>query len=297
MSKSDHYFTAPLSILRSGNTPLEALHNVVSCGIVNAGIGYRRANGEDDFQTLLEQVNDEAKKKGAANSPPHNLKLQDSDGMLMSKARAVELWEAANAGAKLCGVTGGNRADDAQTWATQHHEGAVFFKIKSDWLWNAVITARQDAGMEVASDFMPLSWREFRILAAILSAPVHPKRGFVFLGWESIQARSCGFHRKDLFDAGENTLPLHCQPFKRSQIDLTTSRLEANKFYLRFRYSKGKRGGKTAYSFRHDARDKLAAAVGEYQSLYCMKPTIDANRARDRELSAALQAASNKPAT
>ena len=297
MSDSDRYFTAPLSILRSSNTPLEALHNVVSCGIVNAGIGYRKDKGEDEFQILLEQANDEAEKKGVAYSPPHNLKLQDSGGMQMLKVRAVELWEAAHAGAKLCGVTGGSRADDARIWATHRHEGAVFFRIKSERVWNAINTAKREAGENVESDSKPLSWREFRILAAILSAPVHPKRGFVFLGWESIQARSCGFHRKDLFDAGENTLPLHCQPFTRSQIDLTTSRMEANKFYLRFRYSKGDRGGKTAYSFRHDSREKLAAAVGEYQSHYCIQQTMEANRSRDRELSALMQATSKRPAT
>jgi hypothetical protein len=73
--------------------------------------------------------------------------------------------------------------------------------------------------------------------------------------------------------------------------------MEANRFYLRFRYSKGDRGGKTAYSFRHDTREKLAGAVGEYQSLFCIKKAVDANRARDRELCANMQAVSKKPAT
>ena len=297
MSNSDRYFTAPLSILRSGNSPLEALLIALDCGIVNAGIGYQKANDEDDFQTLLEEANEHAEKQSMPTHPPPKFRLTTAEGKEMSKEESENVWLCAHAGAKLCEVSGGNRANDARIWALHRREGEVFFRIKSEWLWNAIYTQRQEAGAVVTNDFKPLSWREFRILAAILSAPVHQSRGFVFLGWESIQARSCGFHRKDLFDAGENTLPLHCQPLKRSKIDLTTARLELNKFYLRFRYSKGKQGGNTAYSFRHDSREKLAAAVGEYKARQCIKQTIDANRARDRELSAALQAVSRRPAT
>ena len=222
--------------------------------------------------------------------------MKAADGKPLSSEEAKDLWFCAHAGAKLCEVIGGNRAHDAQIWATNRHEGEVFFRIKSEWLWGAIYTQRRETGVDVTSGFKPLSWREFRILAAVLSAPVN-RQGFVFLGWESIQARSCGFHNKALFAAGQESLPPHCQPLTRSQIDLTTSRLEANKFFLRFRYSKGDRGGKTAYSFRHDSREKLAAAVGEYQSRYCIKQTIEDNRAKDRELSAALQAASKRPAT
>jgi hypothetical protein len=296
MSKEDRYFTAPLSILSSGQTAHEALDNAIECGIVNAGIGYRESKGEDEFQTLLEEANKAAIESGRPTSPPHGLKLKDSDGKPIGGARAVELWEAAHAGAKLLGITGGNQAHNAQTWATHFIKDAVFFTIKSDWLWNAVYTARKEAGRMIDHDFQPLSWREFRILAAILSAPVHKSRGFVFLGWESIQARSCGLRSKYLFNIAAPALPLHCQPLTRSQIDLTTTRMEANKFYLRFRYSKGDRGGKTAYSFRHDTREKLAGAVGEYQSHFCIKQAVDANRARDRELCANMQGASKQPA-
>lgn len=297
MSTEDRYYTAPLSILRSGQTALEALENAIECGIVNAGLGYRESKGEAEFQKLLEQANETARKKGSPTSPPKGLKLKDCYGKSMGGAQSVVVWEAAHAGSQLLGVTGGNRAKEAQTWATHFIKDAVFFTIKGCWLWNAVRAARKDAGQKVDSDYKPLSWREFRILAAILSAPVHKCRGFVFLGWESIQARSCGFHSKRLFNIGEPSLPPHCQPLTRSKIDLTTARMEVNKFYLRFRYSKGKRGGKTAYSFRHDTRETLAGAVGEYQAHHCIKLAVDANRARDRELCANLQVSSNKPAS
>ncbi len=98
--------------------------------------------------------------------------------------------------------------------------------------------------------------------------------------------------KQGLFAAKKGELPPHCQPLTRSQIDLTTSRMEVLKFYLRFRYSKGDRGGKTAYSFRHETREKLAEAVGKYQVEHCFKPTVDGNRAKDRELTIRLQGGS-----
>lgn len=297
MSTGDRYFTAPLAILRSGQSALDALDAAVCSGIVNAGLGYLSTHGEDEYNTLLEQADRAAEKLGMPVTPPPRFALKDCDGKPIANARAVELWRAAHAGSKLCGVIGGNRATDAQTWATHRREGEVFFQIKSEWLWGAVYTARAENGSDVKNDFKPLLWREFRILAAILSAPVKKFQGFVFLGWETIQARACGFHRKDLFAANREELPPHCQPLTRSQIDLTTSRMEVLKFYLRFRYSKGDRGGKTAYSFRHETREKLAEAVGKFQAEHCFKPTVDANRAKDRELTIRLQGGSKLPAT
>jgi len=292
MSKGDRYFKAPLAILRSGQTALDALDAVVCCGLVNAGLGYLETHGEDEFDTLLEQADEATEKQGLPTKPPQRFTLKDCDGKLIAHERAVDLWKAAHAGAKVCGVSGGNRASDAQTWATHTRPKGVFFTIKSEWLWNAVYTARRESGDDVTNEFKPLSWREFRILAAILSAPVNKYHGFVFLGWEPIQARACGFHKNDLFEAQTGELPPHCQPLTRSQIDLTTSRLEVLKFYLRFRYSKGDRGGKTAYSFRHETREILAEAVGKYQAEHCFKPTVDSNRTKDRELTIRLQGGS-----
>ena len=297
MSTGDKYYTAPLAILRSGQSALCALESVLCSGIVNAGLGYLDTHGEDAYNLLLEQASEAAEKQGLPAKPPPRFTVKDCNGISIANERAVELWKASHAGAKLCGVSGGNRASDAQQWATHNRKGEVFFRIKSEWLWNAIYTARRDEGTISPAnagreDLKPLSWREFRILAAILSAPVNKLRGFVFLGWESIQARACGFHQKAVLAAKKGELPPHCQPLTRSQIDLTTSRMEVLKFYLRFRYSKGDRGGKTAYSFRHETREKLAEAVGKYQAEHCFKPTVDANRAKDRELSIRLQGGS-----
>jgi len=297
MSTGDKYYTAPLATLRSGQSALSALDSVLCSGIVNAGLGYLETHGEDEFNMLLEQADEAAEEQCLPAKPPPRFTLKDCDGKPIANERAVELWKAAHAGWKIIGLRSGDRASEAQSWASHHRKGEVFFRIKGEWLWNAIKTARRDAGTispadAEREDLKPLSWREFRILAAILSAPVNKLRGFVFLGWESIQARACGFHQKAILAAKKGELPPHCQPLTRSQIDLTTSCMEVLKFYLRFRYSKGDRGGKTAYSFRHESREKLAEAVGKYQAEHCFKPTVDANRSKDRELSIRLQGGS-----
>lgn len=290
MSAGDKYFTAPLAILRSGTSALEALSNALDFGIVSAGIGYQQAHDADEFETLLDEAKRHAEKQNQPTKPPPRFQLRDADGKPTSCEESQRIWFCALAGAKLLGVNGGNREWDSQIWATHHRPDQVFFKIKSEWLWNAIYTARRDAGKEVETDHKPLSFREFRILAGILSAPVSKSAGFVFLGWESVQARSCGFHRKDLFQAGRDTLPMHCQPLSRDQISRTTEALEALKFFLRFRYSKGDRGGKTAYSLRHESREKLAEAVGKFQAEHGFKSDVANNRAKDRELSARIAA-------
>ena len=283
MSKEDRYYTAPLSILRSGNNPLEALLNVLSCGIVNAGIGYRKVNHEDEFQTLLEEANDQAEEKGAPVKPPPFFNLKGADGKPLPPLEAKDAWFCAHAGSKLLSITGGNRADDARIWAMHRHEGAVFFKIKSEWLWNAIRTARREAGVKVEEDFKPLSWREFRILAAILSSKPNSYQ-FTFLGWECIQARACGFHSKALFESGRDALPAHCQPLTRQMIRDACDKLEPLGFFAKCRYSGGKSGGFTAYSFRHPKREDLQAAVLQWKSANSsLKAKRDAHHASDLE--------------
>jgi hypothetical protein len=170
-------------------------------------------------------------------------------------------------GASIVGVRGGSRADDAITCCQHRHSGDVFFRIRADWMWNAIHTAREAAGEEEETEhFKPLTWREFRILAAILSARVN-SYGFTFLGWESIQARACGYHSKALFQAGKATLPAHCQPLSRHDIRRGLDRLEALGFYARCRYATGPRGGLMAYSFRHPKREGLVAAIKQWAAV------------------------------
>ncbi len=267
MSATDLYFTMPLSILRSGAGELEALGKGLSCGIVNAGIGYRKTHGEALFRILLEEAWAHARKNGAPVECPKNI--------------PAELWEAALAGAKMLGISGSSAAMNTTIYQNYHPAGSVYFRLRSDWMWNALYSARRGAGMEVRADFKQLSWREFRILAAILSAKVNTY-GFSFLGWETIQARACGFHSKALFRAGAASLPAHCQPLSRRILRQELEKLEALGYFIRCRYSTGDRGGLMAYSFRHAKREALVNAIKTWRAAnQSFQTKAAANRAAD----------------
>ena len=87
-----------------------------------------------------------------------------------------------------------------------------------------------------------LSWREFRILTAILSWPT-TREGFTSIGWESIQFRSCGFVNRKEFKAASR-IPDHLPKLSRRQIRSTLDTLEALNFFARFRQSTGPKGGR-----------------------------------------------------
>lgn len=288
MSKTDLYYTVPLSILRSQSDPVEVLSACISVGTVNAGLGYRKTHDAEDVELLWADA-DYAAEDGQPTEPPANLTLLRPDGTKLTGPEAAVVWGDAFIGRQILGYKGGCRTVDAQKWLTLHQPGEVFFKIRSDLLWNAVLTARREAGAQVTGTFDPLSFREFRILAAILSAPVN-RHGFVFLGWESIQARSCGFVRKADFAAQRQTLPEHCPVLSRKMIRYTTERMEGLKFFARFRYAAGKSGGKFAYSFRHPTREALADSVCQWLAhRRSLQVQVIAHRATDRDLSARLK--------
>ena len=268
MSATDLYFTAPLCLLHSGDSALDVLERCLSCGIVNAGIGHRKTHGEEAFQSLLAAATAHAQSHSLPTACPENTHLF--------------LWQAALAGSHILEIRGGDCAKHTTLYQTHHQPGAVFFRLRADWMWGGLYTAREAAGKEaLPAPFKLLTWREFRILAAILSAKVNTY-GFTFLGWESIQARACGFHSKALFEAGKGTLPAHCQPLSRDVIRAELDKLEALGFFARCRYAKGPRGGFMAYSLRHPKREGLADAIKQWAAAnHAFKTKVTALRADD----------------
>jgi hypothetical protein len=262
VSEAANYYTAPLSILRSGKTELEALTNALDVGIVNAGVGFTASKDEEEVEEAMEAAKEKAEEKGHPGKMPARDILYDASGTPLHRHDAVELWDKALLGWKILGITGGNRTSDAQAWLRLHRQGEVFFRIKSEFMWGAIYTARRYAGGDDTVE-RPLSWREFRILAAILSGKANSHK-FSFLGWETIQARSCGYHTKALFEANKDSLPEHCQPLSRWMIRDACDKLEGLDFFARVRYSKGGSGGLSAYSFKL-TRDGLTEAVNRWR--------------------------------
>lgn len=295
MSDGDRYFTAPLAVLRSGRDVLEALENLMDCGIVSAGLGHRTVHGHAEFEKLVTQARSAAAAAGQASDCPAGVPPHWCDVVL--------------GGAHLLGVRNIDIVRVLEGYQQFREPGQVFFRMRDDWVWNAMLYARNQAGDRSTPYDKPFTWRELRLIAALLSAPVN-RHDFTFLGWESIQARACGYHSKALFraalagetpspegartlmsasastpphaDAPPHALPAHCQPLSRDVIRHDLDKLEALGFFGRCRYARGPCGGYTAYTFRHRQRADLLAAVQAWATdKNARKTKIAANRQED----------------
>ncbi|MDB6119563.1 MAG: hypothetical protein JWO08_3344 [Verrucomicrobiaceae bacterium] len=288
MSQEDHYYTLPLSHLRNCASPLETLETAVGIGILNTGLGIEHVRGRTAFAKLLNEARLIARSRDRPVNPPAQLDLVDASGTPVDKTRARHLWCAAMVGQEVLGVSGGSLTVHVRDWLKYHRPGEVFFRIRSDWFWQTLLTARRDAGKHQEHIPRPISWREFRLLAGLLSARVN-SQDFTFCGWELLQALSCGFHNKEAFER-RGVMPDHCQPLSRHMIREGTETLEAVNFYARCRYSRGKAGGLMAYSFRHPKREDLYAAIQQWDAAnHVFKAKTAALRATD------LQAFTNPP--
>ena len=264
MSKEEKYYTFPLKVLRghpnarTGQTPLECLELAMHYGVVNAGIGYYRKYDEEDFDELLERIMDN---RGDDFEPKG--------------------WQerCALVGGELCGMIWGadhNIRDAAREFSYFQEDYVPFLRMKSSFLWNAINTARWEEGDGERPE-RTISWREFRILCAILSVKINGEK-FAFIGWEEIQARSCGMLRKEFKKAKK--IPEHLTPpYSQYQIKRTCDKLENLNFFARCRHSTGKRGGFMAYSFRHSHK-ALREAVSRWAAFRRMDK-VKENRALD----------------
>jgi hypothetical protein len=276
MSESK-YFTAPISALRSGTAPVEVVENILDIGIVNTGVGLSNTMPDDEYEAALEEAQKRAAKFNEPQEMPSKDALWYADGSRLARDDAETLWNQALVGWNVHSVTGGSRTGDAQMWLKLTTPGEVFFKVRSDFLWTALRTAKDEDGLE-----QRISWREFRILAAILSARTN-QYGFAFIGWETLQARACGYHSKKLFNANKETIPSHCEPLTRSMIRGCCDKLEALGFFARVRYSTGEAGGLMAYSFKLE-RSALIEAVKKWAAANASFDTkVDGHRKSDQE--------------
>lgn len=274
MSKQDHYFTFPLAVLNGEDfnyagkcpvaTPLNCIELALHCGIVGAGKGFRHHQGQSDYQARLTEICDKLK-MGKTSRP----------GPCSSKGEVL-------VGAEICNVELGNQDSSHLERIAEHArnspKGGPLVRMKSDFFWAALYQARAEADPAVPWPERGMSWREFRILCAILSVKTN-RAGFAFIGWETIQARSCGFTTKEAFRAAAK-IPDHlAPPLTHKQIRPTCEVLENLGFYARFHFSSGSRGGRMAYSVRH-TREELGDAVCDAVN-FSDRVKIKANREAD----------------
>jgi hypothetical protein len=272
---SEHYFTFPLAVLWGEKphakvknpppiTPFQCIDLAVDCGMVGAGKGFRKNHTEDEFLARLDEACEE-------------IKVVRKD-MMKDVSEVV-------VGSRLCGVDmlgskSHSRFQETANRANGVPHGGPLVRMASKYLWAAHGQAKAEADPSSPWPERGISWREFRILCAILSAKTN-RAGFAFIGWEVIQARACGFTTKEAFKDADN-IPDHlAPPLTHKMIRKTCDALEDLGFYARFRFSTGKTGGLMAYSFRH-TREELAKAVCDSAN-FRDRAKIKANREADTQ--------------
>jgi hypothetical protein len=268
---SGTYLKFPLALLRLSESPEDFVDRAARYAAVNAGRGFEANHGREQFTARAEEV---ASRSGI-------------------KTNRADLH--AIVGADVCGITlgdptGRNAAESFH--ATESARGdSPFVTMKAAVFWNAANTVRREAGQEAKYPDKPISWREFRLLAA-LSSNAPNRWGFTIMGWESFQRRACGFHNREGFEAFEalpEPWPDHLLPLSRKVIRTTLARLEVLQFFIRHNISTGSRGGLTAYSFRHsegslaERRSALAKDCASWQAFRSADKNREA-RAKDRVL-------------
>jgi len=240
--KEGNYFTFPLSVLLAmhngkptDSTPSIVIYEAMACGIMSAGIGYREKHGVEAYENYVRMLGYDV---CGDTTDEHGL---------------------AAAGYAVCGleVPDQERLDLViETYAQYDGQDHQFplVRMRKDLLFSAGQQADYDAGETCREPSRGISWIEFRILCAILSGKTN-YYGFTFMGWETIQARSCGLMKKR-FKLNDRVTPSHlCPPYTHAQIRKRCDKLEQLGFYARCRHSKGTRGGLMAYSFAHSPEE------------------------------------------
>jgi hypothetical protein len=230
--------------------------------MVGAGKGYRKNHSEEEFLARLDEACEEIKVV--------------RKGMMKDVSEVI-------VGSRLCGVCmlgskSHSRYQETANRANGVTQGGPLVRMAGKYLWAAVDQANAEADPSNPWPERGISWREFRILCAILSVKTN-RAGFAFIGWETIQARSCGFTTKEAFRNADN-IPDHlAPPLSHKMIRPILERLENLGFYARFHFSSGKTGGLMAYSVRH-TKEELGDAVCDFVN-FKDRAGIKANREAD----------------
>lgn len=268
--KSKNLIKFPLSLLRAGRSEFSASASILWTAVRNVGIGFQKTHAEIEFQALVEQGEE------CWNSGAIHLDGDDRENVCV--------------GAALLGLDRlpcGSVIQDALNEAERFRD-TPFVALKQEFLWALLLQypspGRPELPVGGDDGKHRLSWREFRVLSAIISGKVN-RYGFTLLGWETIAARASGFFRKeDAWEVAnrEEGQPKHSELLSRSKVCTTVQNLEALRFFMRFRYSRGLRGGFSAYSIRHANREALAESVFEWSGY--KRDKVAANRKEDLKL-------------
>lgn len=225
---SDHFFRFPLRALSYGADPLTRLEHLIGYCVMD--VGFKELDA-----------------------------LMDGTGTPAERRRRA--WEF---GCKIVNVE--SKGDGADKSLEERHkaisahcgsEDQANVSIRADWFWNCIYGLR---GKEVE---MPLSYREFSVLCAILSKLGNKAQESCT--WNEIQRRSLGYATAKDMQARFSLRADHAVPLTRQQIRSTLDVLERNRFFARWAVGKRTACWLTYYSFKMNKHDLATASVEAFK--------------------------------
>jgi len=215
---SETYFRFPLALLAyKPDDPESTLQTIVSTCVVEVG---RKTYAGYDAKELRRLAAEHDADKYAELAP----KSADDHLIFM--------------GAKTLNVSLGH----IDSTRERHDEAQVFLRIASAAAQNNRVNIKTELFWSCHSTVTgkdvdrSLSWREFRVLSALLSKVGTSK--YAKCGWQEIAARACGWCGKKDKALATNHAVARRNPLvlSREQIRTTLARLESDQFFARFQY-------------------------------------------------------------
>jgi len=219
---SDTFFRFPLRALAAFEGPFIRLGNLVGYCVMD--VGYKLVTPDERKNLALGEYQRLAWERGGA-----RVRVTFDGNAAQSSQKNYESVQAA------CGLA-------AQATVS----------IRAEWLWNCLYVLRGDADKAE----MPLSYREFSVLCAILSKL--GDKDLESCTWQEIQCRALGYTTKAEM---VRMLPQRkdgAKALTRQQIRSTLDDLDRNKFFGRWSVGNGERSWLTYFSFKRMSRAKLA---------------------------------------
>ncbi len=222
-----HFFRFPLKALAAFEGPLIRLENVVGFCVMD--VGYKLVKPLEKTGLTLAECRKVAWERGCTKTNVDS-KGKDADQRLHREYQAVQ---------SACGI-------EAQATVT----------IRNDWFWSCL------EGLRGKERNLPVSYREFSVLCAILSK-IGDKE-LESCTWQEIQCRALGYTTQAAMKAGLATRRDGAQPMSRQVIRTTLDALERCKFFARFPVGNGTRSWLTYFSFKLSGKELEVEATAAW---------------------------------
>ena len=159
----ENYLKFPLAILqglnRNDSTPNEILKDALCYGVINAGIGFKKNNADECYEKLLEEAWEDVWDRLGFDYDEISYEIKNT-----------------LVGTRVCRVALSTGSILNAPGIYREYSKHVFplVTLKSDIFWSAYHQIAHEEGERDHPPEKSISWREFRILCAILSVKKEP---------------------------------------------------------------------------------------------------------------------------